>query len=385
MATIPDHKRLSLRNEIGKGIAHLSANFKKGEEDINPGNEVGEKMDALPLSEDLPPKLSKNLGLPCQDPGSGLPEAAFKGDQLGESKTLGVCQGLLSKIVGRHLLGLRLRHLDIVSGHLVVADPESLHPCPGTLPLLEGGDEAVSFGFDPAVTRESLVELVPDDGPLPQHGGRIVDDGPGQEIPKGGGVEPQSELPPIAGKELFEPLHIEKIKGRGKGLAKLGEIPVKTIAHGNPGENALKVSHPSQDLIHPIRKARSFVKAPDYPVPRKDLVNIGLGGEEPGAEHPAPRRSPAAIEEGDEARCPSSFLPHPLPGKDVEVADRPAIEGQRIAGPFKDNPPKVAQDSFFVVGQKTEEKSDGIPGDLGKLGKTVGGGKGSGEVERGQP
>ncbi len=112
----------------------------------------------------------------------GAQRLVLEGLEFGRDEALGVLQCLAAPVVGRHLVGLALRDLDVEAMHLVELHAQIGDAGAGAFALFELEQEAVAVVLDRAQLVKFGVEAGGDDAAVAHQRGRVFTDRGTQQL-----------------------------------------------------------------------------------------------------------------------------------------------------------------------------------------------------------
>ena len=158
--------RQRLGDQAGAAVAVQGRQLGQGAHNIQDGQGPGHLLEPGSLLSQAPSQVQEEFRLPLnpdffgpQDPGLVILEV--RGDEA-----LGVYQGLLADVVGRHQMQVGLGDLQIIAEDLVVAHLEAVDAGGAALLGLQFGDPVLAFPAEANEFVQLRVIALPDDAPI---------------------------------------------------------------------------------------------------------------------------------------------------------------------------------------------------------------------------
>ena len=324
---------------------------------VQRGEAARRVLDARRLGPHAPPQRVEDLHFALDDPLIRAEHLLFVLLQRGGDEALPAGDGLLAVVIGRHVGEVRLRDLDVIAEHPVVADLEVADAGARPLRFLHLGDALLAAAADAAQLVELRVDAVAHHAAVARDPRRLVD----QRLVEGLAhvheiVQLGDETLDQRRLELLEP-HSHARYG-GDRLAQRDEIPRAGRAQRRARDQAVDVVHRLQRLAQLDPGCAAEREILDRIEPILDPLERHEWPQQPAAQQASAHRRDRAVDFMQQRAGAAAVLrlDH------LQVSQRDRIHEETIGAGAERDVPHVREVRLLRVAQVLHQRAGGGDG-----------------------
>ena len=228
-------------------VVRKRSGFGEAGKDVERSQRARRFLNARRFGGDPGAQLLEQLDLALEDPLVGAEHFLLVFLQRRRDEPLSTGDRLLAVVVGRHRMQVRLRNLDVVAEHAVVADLQRVDAGASALAFFELGDHLLARSADAPQFVDFGVEAVADVAAIPHQRAGVVDETAVDIVAHVDEVVERADE--RAGERRFAGLqHEPHARHDGNRLFQADEIARAGVAERGARDEALEILHVLQDF-----------------------------------------------------------------------------------------------------------------------------------------